>query len=449
MASFEALQDRLAALQETTGQLKELIERLATLKFQPGSVPMSSSFSSFDDKASEKNGEGGSGNNVAAELSTEISQVLREEEEDLELLQEEIIDLRAGRETEHNKARLKEGAQRLEGELKRCRTSFRRAQLAARRSMESAQKLERELLLASYVATASVGLQKEQQQQQSNTSGGGGEQKRLFTARDRRRIREKGAASGTNRDVVDASSDVTEALRRTHALVAGEVAKSASAAQTLALSSAALKELEQTYEGVDTLLARSTALLGTLLAGQKSDTWYLRQAFRMLLFTLAWLVFRRFLYGPLWWVLWLPLRTSWRAGKAVSNNLASSSPPSSSSSSGARMEVHSPGQEDGSRVVGMAEEGAVPTVQVMDHRGKASRGDGGDPDSMVEKVARIIEDNLPPDEQEEELDDARRAAAENLTNSEAEKNLPNPMKRMWEEGEAPPSKEPDRFRDEL
>lgn len=104
--SFEALQERLAALQDTTAQLRELIDRLANLEFQPGSVPLGG-----DDE-----------DNVAAELSTEINQVLREEEEDLELLREEVTDLRSGRpgsEAEHAKARLKDGAARLDQELRR------------------------------------------------------------------------------------------------------------------------------------------------------------------------------------------------------------------------------------------------------------------------------------------------------------------------------------------
>ena len=70
MASFESLQERLAALQETTGQLRELIDRLANIHFQPGSVPLS---------ASDED-------NVATELSTEIGQILREEEVALEFL---------------------------------------------------------------------------------------------------------------------------------------------------------------------------------------------------------------------------------------------------------------------------------------------------------------------------------------------------------------------------
>jgi protein transport protein SEC20 len=104
--SFDSLQERLTALQETTGQLQELIERLASLKFQPGSVPLSAD---EDD-------------NVGSELGAEISQILREEAEDLEVLQEEVTDLRCGRpgsQTEHNKTRLQDGVRRLQQALKR------------------------------------------------------------------------------------------------------------------------------------------------------------------------------------------------------------------------------------------------------------------------------------------------------------------------------------------
>lgn len=103
--SFEGLQERLTVLQETTSQLKELIDRLQNLHFEPGSVPL-----------------GADEDNVASELSTEIGQILREEEEELELLQEEVEDIRGGRagsEAEHTKVRLKDGVQRLKDELKR------------------------------------------------------------------------------------------------------------------------------------------------------------------------------------------------------------------------------------------------------------------------------------------------------------------------------------------
>jgi hypothetical protein len=104
--SFEALQERLAALQATTAQLQELIDRLSNLKFQPGSVPLG-----VDEDSS-----------VSGELSAEISQILREEEDELELLLEEAEDLRGGRpgsDAEHHKARLKDGVDRLQRELRR------------------------------------------------------------------------------------------------------------------------------------------------------------------------------------------------------------------------------------------------------------------------------------------------------------------------------------------
>jgi len=103
---MEGLQERLTALQESTSQLKELIDRLANLKFQPGSVPL---------RTDEEN-------SPSAELSSEINQLLREEEDELEILQEEVEDLRSGRpgsETEHHKARLKDGIERLGKELAR------------------------------------------------------------------------------------------------------------------------------------------------------------------------------------------------------------------------------------------------------------------------------------------------------------------------------------------
>lgn len=96
--SFEGLQERLATLQETTSQLKELVERLADLKFQPGSVPLDTS-------------EEGS---VSGELSGEISQLLREGEDENELLLEEVEYLR-----HEEKSRLREGIERQGKELER------------------------------------------------------------------------------------------------------------------------------------------------------------------------------------------------------------------------------------------------------------------------------------------------------------------------------------------
>lgn len=101
--SFQSLQERLAALQETTSQLKELIDRLADLKFQPGSVPLDAS-------------EEGS---VSGELSTEIGNLLRDGDDERELLLEEVEYLR-----HEDKARLRDGVERQGQELDRSVAGF-------------------------------------------------------------------------------------------------------------------------------------------------------------------------------------------------------------------------------------------------------------------------------------------------------------------------------------
>ena len=122
---FKELQDRLVALQDATGQLQELIDRLASFNFQPGSVPLTST-------SADANGavNGDEDDNVVSELGTEINQILREQEEDLELLQEEIADVRPMRravaaaaadddDTAHDEERLRDGVERLGQELRR------------------------------------------------------------------------------------------------------------------------------------------------------------------------------------------------------------------------------------------------------------------------------------------------------------------------------------------
>lgn len=80
--SLHDLSARLSALQETTRQVSLLISRLANLKFQPGSVPLDLSDEEDD---------------ITSELSSEIHQTLKEQEEDLELLEQEVEDLPEGR----------------------------------------------------------------------------------------------------------------------------------------------------------------------------------------------------------------------------------------------------------------------------------------------------------------------------------------------------------------
>lgn len=127
----------------------------------------------------------------------------------------------------------------------------------------------------------------------------------------------------------------------------------------------------------------------------------------VLLGTLGWLVFRRWLYGPLWWVVWLPVRTGWRVGgKALGRG---------------RVDVAGVGGGMGGVV--------VPTVKVGGGGGgvreevKVKGGGTGEEESMVERVGRMVEDTLGEEGE-------RRNMSEEGVEGEVK---PNPMKRMWEE----------------
>ena len=77
-------------------------------------------------------------------------------------------------------------------------------------------------------------------------------------------------------------------------------------------STAALATLNESYSTLSTLLTSARALASTLLHSQKSDTWYLQSTVYVLSILLGWLIFRRLLYGPLWWFIYLPLKLAFR-----------------------------------------------------------------------------------------------------------------------------------------
>ncbi|KAF7536764.1 hypothetical protein G7Z17_g12994 [Cylindrodendrum hubeiense] len=381
--SFEGLQERLTALQETTTQLKELIDRLATLKFDPGSVPLTT-----DEE-----------NSVSGELGAEITQALRDGEEDQELLQEEVEYFRGA---EHDKERLREGAEKIGKELASCRLSFRKARLSAKNSLVQAQRLERELLVRSYSQSAS-----------GTSSPLPGEEKAPVVARDpTRQLSQQHQQSSLTEDdqqIVGASTNVTSALRRTHDLIAAELERSEYAHQTLTESSAALKQLNESYGDLDSMLASSKDLLGTLLRSQKSDTWYLQTAMYMLMVTGAWLLFRRILYGPLWWLVWLPARMLFGTGVKVGGAVMRSVPGESG-----KVDV---GQENQEITVEGLPNKDLPTAKVGEET--------TDSESVLEDVEKIVDavnkaeglGNI-PEEKEGVVDEAR-----------------NTKKRMWEDTE--------------
>ncbi|KAH9809193.1 Sec20 [Teratosphaeria destructans] len=275
MSTLHQLSHHLAQLHDSLKATNALITRLAKLTFQPGSEPDNS------------------GTTVRLELSQDIHDTLKQLEEELELLKQEVEDATVAaapqkrRESEKQRegARLSAQVLRLEEDLKHSRGHFRRAQLTAKRNSEAAKQKERELVFQSLQTIPD-----------NPTAEGTNGTQDLFAGRSKRQQQQKHLSKDELE--VQASTDVTAALRRTHNLLSTELSRSRFAQETFDQSTAALEQLGETYTDLGTIIDKSKDLLGTLLRSQKSDTWYLETAFYILLALFAWLVFRRLLFGP-------------------------------------------------------------------------------------------------------------------------------------------------------
>lgn len=297
MTATVQLSQQLSQLSDSLKSTNALITRLSKLSFQPGSEPLE--------------GEG----SVRVELAQDVHDNLKQLEEELELLKQEAEDITASNtggsvrrkdsDREREKARLSAQVARLGEDLRSSRSQFRRAQLSAKKASEAAKQKERELVFASLQAPPPP-------EELANGTASGRGTPDLFAGR--RKLGQQKQLTKEELEV-DASSNVTAALRRTHDLLSTELSRSRFAQETFDQSTAALAELGEKYSNLDTILSNSRNLLGTLLRSQKSDTWYLETAFYILLATLCWLVFRRILLGPfirlplflLNWFIWKPL----------------------------------------------------------------------------------------------------------------------------------------------
>lgn len=304
----------------------------------------------------------------------------------------------------------------------RARSQFRKAQLQAKRNAEAAKQKERELLFAGI--------------QEGNTTPTSG--------------RRRGGTEKLTQDeiVANASGDVTAALRRTHQLMTSELSRSRFAQETLDQSTAALAELGEHYTNLGSLLANSKTLVNSLLRSQKSDTWYLETTFYILLTTITWLLFRRLLYGPLWWFAWLPLKLTYKflfsilaaiglsGGAAAPSQALSSATISASSSSSLivqpsasnRAPPRMSDQQPHNIPAGAGGAGVK--------RGDAQQQqDPSQPGSVSQQVGQMADaaasggSSDAPKKQEEEV--VRRGDGEPLVESDKPRN---PKKRMWDEG---------------
>ncbi|RKF62752.1 putative sec20 domain-containing protein [Erysiphe neolycopersici] len=292
--SIEDFSEKLIALQESNTQVHELIDRLTKIGFQPGSVPLSGSGGCNNDDDDGNDG-------VLSELVAEILQMIKEQEEDLELLNEEIHDLNPGRSDVQilgQQEKLATQVQLAIAELKTHQKAFRRAQLTAKRRLEAARIEERIALTQSFLKYAEIS--------PHSTISSSVVEGTLDYRLKNKGLQQPPSLLSNEEKEINASSDVTAALRRTHDLMANELSRSQFVHDTLKESTEALAQLAETYSTLDSLLLKSKNLVGTLLSSQKSDTWYLETAFYILLSTICWLVFRRLLYGPILWFLWYP-----------------------------------------------------------------------------------------------------------------------------------------------
>ncbi|KAK2801376.1 hypothetical protein FQN50_007761 [Emmonsiellopsis sp. PD_5] len=378
------LQTRITSLSSTHKQTIPLIHRLQNLPATPGT-----------------------GDDARLELGSEIHLRLKEMEEQMELLRVELEQLESTRnrkrendtkEAERERAIVMIG--KLEEDLKSARTQFRKAQLQAKRNAEVARRKERQLLFAG------VG-------EGENGGAGGG--------------RRKGHPKFTHDDLVaNASNDVTAALRRTHQLMQAELSRSQFAQETLNQSTAALTSLSESYSNLDTLLSSSRSLVSSLLHSQKSDTWYLETAFYILVGTIIWLVFRRIFYGPLWWILWLPLKLVFRITFGVLGGVGLVSSSSQTTSVVAAPSLHTSATHTlsatpSSSVLNTVMPSGTESVESQVTAPSDSEG------SVLEKIEKIVE------QEEENIEEVNIDDISPEERRRQEEMPRNPKKRMHEE----------------
>jgi len=228
------------------------------------------------------------------ELATDIHERLKAHEDTLEILGQEVHNdnipikrrnipsPRPDRENEHE--RNADLLVRLQEDLKSARANFRRAQLQAKRESENLKRQNRELLFTGRKESADQGNPCRSAKHEKLTQ---------------------------DEIALRSADDVTQALRRIHNQLEGELAQSQFAQQTLNESQDALAGLTESYSGTTDLLKSSRGLLSQLVRSSKSDSWYLRSAWWMLIVTIAWLFYRRILYGPSLLLIYYPFRLLW------------------------------------------------------------------------------------------------------------------------------------------
>lgn len=229
-------------------------------------------------------------------------------------------------------------------------------------------------------------------------------------------------------------------------------------------STTALQTLSEKYNTIDTLLDSSRNLVSSLLHSQKSDTWYLESAFWLLVVTISWLVFRRILYGPGWWLLYLPVKLTWRliifntgvflnlfatiagavGGAKQSSALSQASERISTSliikpSATGHFPRFQPNMVAPSMAVGAGGSGAKATQSEQNSESTKTK--------LSEQVGQATEQSQ-QQQQEASIATSEIASQGTVLRERSSDEPPNPKKRMWEEM-PPEATEGSQSRDEL
>ncbi|EWC45541.1 hypothetical protein DRE_05399 [Drechslerella stenobrocha 248] len=241
------------------------------------------------------------------ELAGLIQHSLKEGEAELETLSLRIATLNPSTDPQ---AALEARLHKLRDEFKIARMNARKALLNSKRASALAGRQQRQTIPAATTASITTSPTETENTQPTSPSSapisGAQLYRRPYHSTASRTDKTKGS---TEADMLaTASGDVTAALRRTHALMSAELNRSSFAHETLSQSTAALRELSTSYSAFEGALRRGKGLITTLVRKNKSDMWYYQMSLYALVGTIAWLVFRRLLWGPVWLLVWLPLR---------------------------------------------------------------------------------------------------------------------------------------------
>jgi len=105
--------------------------------------------------------------------------------------------------------------------------------------------------------------------------------------------------------LLSTASDVTTALKRTHALLEQELEKSSFSLETLDHSTQTLRQLENQFSVFGTVLAGSKRLIGELERADKWDRWSIYGGLAVFGATCSWIAYKRLLRGPLGLIIWM------------------------------------------------------------------------------------------------------------------------------------------------